>query len=320
MNALQTRRPRRVRDARGAGVALLVVLLLATLAAVAAGCGAAASGTPAAGATPTAIQVMATATRGDLYLYAMGIAKVTAAGARPVVVATVAAQEASTVSKGQTATVSFMSGRFRRFGQGGTPQPQSSGQPQGAASGMPQPQGSGMPVPSGGTSGAPFSRSGGQGGGFFGGGQGGVPGGAGGGVTGTVTAVKANVDGTAAVTISVAKLPSRAKLGSFGFARIQVKLLAQDAVLIPTAAVTGSGSSATVQVSAGGKTEKRTITVGQQSGAMSQVVSGLSAGENVVYTRSFRGFPGGGMRFRQGGQSGMPFPQQGGQSQSGGTY
>ena len=57
--------------------------------------------------------------------------------------------------------------------------------------------------------------------------------------------------------------------------------------------------------------------MGQQSGAQSEVVSGLNEGENVVYTQSFQGFPGGG------GQSGMPFPQQGGQTsggQSGGSF
>ena len=50
---------------------------------------------------------------------------------------------------------------------------------------------------------------------------------------------------------------------------------------------------------------------------MTEVTSGLNEGENVVYSQAFQGFPGG-----AGGQSGMPFPQQGGQSgdQSGGSY
>ena len=67
---------------------------------------------------------------------------------------------------------------------------------------------------------------------------------------------------------------------------------------------------------ANGKTETRTISVGRQSGAQTEVVSGLNEGENVVYTQAFRGFPGGG------GQSGMPFPQQSGQAngdQAGGS-
>jgi len=173
---------------------------------------------------------------------------------------------------------------------------------------MPQPPGSGAPFPQGGQGGFP-------------GGQGGFPGGQRGGAAGTVTAVTTNSDGSAAATISVDKLPSGAKNGSSGFARIEVKVLASNVVLIPTAAVKGSGSSATVQVSANGTTETRTVTAGHQSGGMTEIVSGLNEGENVVYSQAFRGFPGRGQSgapFPQGGQSGMPFPQQGGQS--GGSF
>ena len=139
---------------------------------------------------------------------------------------------------------------------------------------MPQPQGSGAPFPQGGQ-----------------GGQGGFPGGQRGGTAGTVTAVTTNSDGSAAATISVDKLPSGVKNGSSGFARIEVKVLASNVVLIPTAAVKGSGSSATVQVSANGTTETRTVTAGQQSGGMTEIVSGLDEGENVVYSQAFRGRP-----------------------------
>jgi membrane fusion protein, macrolide-specific efflux system len=313
VNPTHTRRPRGARNVRRAGVALLAVLVLAALAAAAAsGCGgSSSSGAPAAGATPTAIQVMATATRGDLTQSAMGIAKVTKAGGKLVAVATIDAQNASSVAEGQSATVFFMrGGALPQAGQSGMPQPQGSGMPQPQGSGMPAPGGSGMPVPQGGASGAPFPQ-GGQGG------QSGFPGGSGarGGAEGTVTAVATNADGTAAATISLDKVPSGVKAGSTGFARIEVKVIAKDVILVPTAAVKGSGDSATVQVSANGKTETRTITAGQQSGAMTEVVSGLGEGENVVYTQAFRGFPGGR-------QSGAPFPQQGGQSggQSGGSY
>ena len=102
-----------------------------------------------------------------------------------------------------------------------------------------------------------------------------------------------NADGTAAATISVDELPSGAKAGSTGFARIEVKVLASDVVLVPTAAVEGSGDSATVQVVADGKTETRTITAGSSPAAMTEVVSGLDEGENVVYSQAFQGFPGG---------------------------
>jgi hypothetical protein len=312
MNRLQTRRPRRGRDARGARAALLAGLALVALAAFASGCGGSSAGdTPAAGATPTAIQVLAKATRGDLTQSVMGPSKVERAGGKTVVVATIAAQNAALVAAGQTATVLFFSGSQNGMpqpGASGMPKPGASGMPvpQGGQSGMPAPQGSGMPQP--GASGMPMPQ-----GGFPGGpGQGGR-----GGAPGTVTDVTTNADGTAAATITLDELPANLTTKSSGFARIEVKVLAADVILIPTAAIKGSGSSATVQVIANGKTETRTITVGRQSGAQTEVVSGLDEGENIVYLQSFQGFPGGG------GQSGMPFPQQGGQTgndQSGGSF
>jgi macrolide-specific efflux system membrane fusion protein len=166
-----------------------------------------------------------------------------------------------------------------------------------------------MPVPQGGQGAVPQ-------GGFPGGGPGGRDG-----AEGAVTAVEMNADGTAAATISVDELPSEAENGSVGFARIEIEVLATDVVLIPTAAVEGSDDAATVQVVVAGKTEERTITAGQQSGGMTEVVSGLEEGENVVYTQAFQGFPGGGgqsgMPMPQGGQSGMPVPQGDG---SGGSF
>jgi hypothetical protein len=227
-------------------------------------------------------------------------------GGEDVVVATIDAQNADAVAAGQTATVFFMRG-----GQSGMPQGAPSGMPvpEGAPSGMPVPQGSGMPVPQG--SGMPLPQ----------GGQGGFPGGPGqgdrGGTQGTVTAVEVNADGTAAATISVDELPSGVKTKSAGFARIAVEVLAEDVILIPTAAIEGSGSSASVQVLANGKTETRPISTGRQSGAQTEVVSGLNEGESIVYMQSFQGAPG------AGGQGGMPFPQQGGGSggdQSGGSF
>jgi membrane fusion protein, macrolide-specific efflux system len=322
MIAPHSRRPHRARDARGSGAALLSLLALTALVAFVAGCGGSGSSdTPAAGATPTAIQVMATATRGDLTQSVMGQARVMKEGGRQVVVATIDAQNAASVAAGQAATVMFFSG-----GQSGMPQPGASGVPQGGQSGMPVPQGSGAPMPQGGASGMPVPQ-GSQGGmpvpqGSQGGmPQGGFPGGSGlgdrGGTAGTVTDVETNADGTAAATISVDELPASATTKSAGFARIEVKVLASDVVLIPTAAVEDSGDSATVQVVANGKIEKRTISVGRQSGSQTEVVSGLNEGENVVYTQSFQGLPGGS------GQSGMPFPRQSGQAnggQAGGSY
>jgi len=320
MNPSHSGRPRRPRAARSAVAALLTILILAALAAVASGCGGSdAATTPAAGATPTAIQVMATATRGDLTESVAGMAEVTRAGGELTVVATIDAQSASAVAEGQSASVFFMRG-------GDVPQPGRSGMPRGAPSGMPAPQGSGMPqpgqsgVPAPGGSGMPVPQ-GGEGAvpqGGFPGGEAGPSGRAG--AEGTVTAVEMNADGTAAATISVDELPSEVEDGSTGFVRIEVEVLAADVVLIPTAAVEGSGDAATVRVVAAGKTEERGITAGQQSGGMTEVVAGLDEGENVVYTQAFQGFPGGGrsgMPMPQGGQSGMPVPQG---EDSGGSY
>jgi hypothetical protein len=301
MNSSHTCRPRRPRAARGAAAPLLLAILTLALVAVASGCGGSdAATTPAAGATPTAIQVMATATRGDLTESVAGRAEMTEAGGELTVVATIDAQSASAVAEGQSATVLFMRGGDMPQGApSGMPAPGGSGMPQPGQSGMPAPGGSGMPVPQGGQGAVP---------------QGGFPGGAGGpggrgGAEGTVTAVEMNADGTAAATISVDELPSEAEDGSTGFALIEVEVLAADVVLIPTAAVEGSGDAATVQVVAAGKTEERAIAAGQQSGGMTEVVSGLEEGENVVYTQAFQGFPGGG------GQSGMPMPLSGGEQE-----
>ncbi len=139
---------------------------------------------------------------------------------------------------------------------------------------MPVPQGSGMPQP--GPSGMP---------------QGGFPGGDLGdrGTPGTVTAVKTNADGTASATIRLDETPADAAADSIGFAAIETKVLAANVIVIPTAAITGSGSSATVQVLANGTTQDRTVQVGQQSGSQSEIVSGLSEGESIVWYRSFPG-------------------------------
>ena len=79
-----------------------------SLAALTAACGGSSGGTPAAGGqagVPTAMQVLYKVQRGDLVQTAFGQVKVVAAKAKPVVVATVPAQNAAAVAAGQTATV-----------------------------------------------------------------------------------------------------------------------------------------------------------------------------------------------------------------------
>jgi macrolide-specific efflux system membrane fusion protein len=270
-------------------------MALAVAAALAAGCGGSGS-TPATSGQGAArsMQVLTTVQRGDLVQSVMGSVRLVVNKGKTTVVATVPKQSAASVAAGQTAAVVFFTPRTGA---------------QGGQSGAPFPQGgqSGAPFPQGGQSGAPFPQ-GGQGG--FG--QGGFGGGfRGRGTPGTVSAVRLNADGSAAVTIAVKKLSATATAKLVGFATIQTQVLAANVIVIPTAAIKGSGSAATVQVLSAGKTSTRSVVVGKQAGAESEVVSGLSVGENIVWTRSF---PRGGF-FRG---SGSPFPGQGQQGFGGG--
>ena len=65
---------------------------------------------------------------------------------------------------------------------------------------------------------------------------------------GTVTAVSAGSNGAVTATITIAKLPAGVTAKYTGIAQIQVKVLASNVLIIPTAAIKGSGGSATVQV------------------------------------------------------------------------
>ena len=276
------------------------------MALVAAGCGSS-NTTPAAasqGRGATSMQVLTPVQRGNLVQSAAGSVKLVLAKGKTEVVATVAKQFASSVAAGQTATVMFF--QPRTGAQSGAPFPRSSA--------------SAAPFGQGGQGGQGGFGQGGQSG-FGQGGQGGF-GGAARGTPGTVTAVKTNADGSATATISVKKLPANASAKSVGFASIQTKVLASNAIVIPTAAIKGSGSSATVQVLAGGKTSTRSIVVGQQAGGESQILSGLTVGENVIWTRSFQrgGFSRGGSSSAFPGQGQSGFGGGSGSSQSGGGF
>jgi hypothetical protein len=283
------------RGRRGIVVTLAVTAGMAVVAAFGAGCGSS-GGTPAAGqgGSTTAIQVLTPVQRGDLVETAPGRVKLVAANGSTTVVATVSKQYAASVAVGQTATLMFF--RLRAGGQGGFPSPPAGS---GGPSGAPFPQGgpSGAPFPQGGQDGSPFGQ-----GGF---GQGRL---GGRGTPGTVAAVATSADGSVTATITVKTLPKDVTAKSVGFASIQTKVLASNVIIIPTAAIKGSGSSTTVQVLANGKSSTRTVVVGQQAGAESEIVSGLSVGENIVWERAFQR----GEFFRDGGtplpgQSGAPF-------------
>ena len=141
---------------------------------------------------------------------------------------------------------------------------------------------------------------------------------------GTVTAVSTG-NGAVTATVAIAKLPRGVTAKYTGIAQIQVKVLASDVLIVPTAAIKGSGSSATVQLLQNGKTSTKSVVVGQKTQTEAEITSGLSAGQNVVYTRTFRGrFPGapGSQYGGQGGsfQNGQGGYGQGGYGQGGGSF
>jgi len=278
----------------GAGLALMVVA-----AALAAGCGGSSKAATTSG-SGRSVQVLATVRRGNLVDSVAGRLQLTSATSKATVkgIVQVMGQNGSQVAAGQPVTVVFVQ-RPSGAGQGGLGQGYGSGQ-----SGAPSARPSGVP-------------SGGSGGGYGYGGQGllgqggqGGQGAFGGKIAqGTVTSVSVGGNGSVTAMVTIAKLPSGVTAKYLGIAQIQVKVLASNVLLVPTAAIKGSGGSATVQLLAGGKTSTQSVVVGQQAGGESEITSGLSAGQNVVYLRTFQGrFPGG---FRNG-QS--PFGQGGAQS------
>jgi len=293
----------------GAGLAALLVLTGVTV--LVAACGG--SSQAATNTTGRSVQVLATVRRGDLVESAVGRLQLTSTKGEATGLVQVTGQSASQVAAGQAVTLVFIqrpAGAGQgSFGQGGQT---GSGQGQGAPSGFPS-------SAAGGGQGAAVQGFSGGGSGFFGGG-GQTGRGAFGGKTaqGTVTSVKPGSNGSVSATVAIAKLPAGVTAKYMGIAQIQVKVLASNVLIIPTAAIKGSGGNATVQLLSGGKTATQKVVVGRHDQFESEIVSGLSQGQSVVYTRTFTGrFPGSrsGQGFQGGGQSGAPgFFQNGGQS------
>jgi membrane fusion protein, macrolide-specific efflux system len=307
MTPTSLRRPPQSRCVRlGAG---LVLVAAATV--VLAACGSAAKPTTSARSSSRGAQVLYTVKSGDLTESASGSVKLTSTTKGK---ATASVQfigpEAAQVAAGQTATVTFIKlpagARFGGARPSGAPSP-GSGQGYG---GVP----SGAPSPGSSSGGFGGSGSGGQGG-FLGGGpgQGGVFRGSKQ-ATATVAAVQAGQHGSVTATIAIAKLPSGVTSKYTGFAQVTVKTLAQNVLIVPRAAIKGSGSSATVQLLQNGSTVTKSVTVGQETQTEAEITAGLSAGQNIIYTRIFNGFPGGrsGGGFPGGGQGGFPSGGQGG--------
>jgi cobalt-zinc-cadmium efflux system membrane fusion protein len=66
------------------------------------------------------------------------------------------------------------------------------------------------------------------------------------------------------------------------FGSIRVKAGSHPALIVPTRAIIYEGGTTTVFVKAGGKTEQRTVTVGQTVDGEVEVLSGLQEGEEVA--------------------------------------
>ena len=318
MNHARVRRaPRRLTAALAAALPLLAVAVLI------AGCGSLNKTTSSAAGSTRSAQVLYTVKSGDLVQTASGRATLTST-TKGKVTATVqlTGTDASKVAVGQSVTVSFV--KLPAGFSGGRPSGSSTLRP----SAMPSPgSGQGYGSGSGGASGyggAANGTTGGQGS-FGGAGQGALLRNAKQ-ATATVTAVKTGSNGAATATIAIAKLPSGVTAKYTGFAQITVKVLAQNVLLVPRAAIKGSGSSATVQLLKNGKTVTQSVTVGQETQTEAEITAGLSAGDSILYTRSFSGFGGSrsglyggsGSSGGYGGSGGLPggqggYPPSGGQ-------
>ena len=240
------------------------------------------------------MQVMATVTRGDLVetsIASLQLTKNATGGATGV--GQVRSSSSVAVTQGQSVVVYFIQ-RPAGTGQGsGYPSP---GAGQGSGSGQ-------YPSPSAG-------QGSGQPGGLFQGGAGNFANAKH--ATATIDSVQKNSDGSLKIKVTIAKLPSGVKATAFAMARLSSQVLAKGVLLLPREAISGSGSSATVQVLVNGKTEKRHVVVGKQTQAQAEITSGVNEGDNVIYTRTLRSF--GGFGSPRPGRSGFP---QGGTPPSG---
>lgn len=105
-------------------------------------------------------------------------------------------------------------------------------------------------------------------------------------VPGTVTTiglVASTTSGVASypVTVTVTGSPPGLHLGSTAQVAVTTTTVS-DAVLVPTAAVRGTGPDASVTVMEAGREVTRPVTAGLSSGGNTQIVSGLAAGDQVV--------------------------------------
>lgn len=272
---------RRTTRTRRAALVALLVILCAVLPFAAACRDSARSASGSDQQAPSQVrQVLYRVMRGDVVETVSGTAELTTLGNAPTVTVRLSGDGAAQVAEGQHATVrlgDFGSGQRPR-GSGTTPDPRVT------TGGSPMDQGAaGRPSPPAGAQGWPR------------GGTGGMRG-----VEGTVEFVTRGTDGATAI-VRLSSVPNDASAGDHGVAVIEVKILAEDVLVVPTQAITTSNGASTVRIVVNGKTESCTVEVGQRSDQQTEIVSGLKEGDNVVYEISFpgtRGSPplGGGRR------------------------
>jgi hypothetical protein len=206
--------------------------------------------------------------RGDVVETAFGRLELADATAKPKATVRLTGDAASKVAAGQTLTAMI-----------GGP-----GQGAGQPSGMP----SAAPTGGAGNGGQPSPPSQGGGQGMPGGGLAGA-----GGVDGTVLSVETGTDGSVTAVVRLDSLPKGAQAGDQGMAVIQIDVLAEDVLVVPTQAIKKSGDTSTVTLISGGNSEQREVETGAAGTATTEIVSGLDEGDSVVYEVKFSGMPGG---------------------------
>ncbi|MBO3738908.1 efflux RND transporter periplasmic adaptor subunit [Actinoplanes flavus] len=134
------------------------------------------------------------------------------------------------------------------------------------------------------------------------------------------SATTANSVVTYGVTLTLDKVPSGAKVGQ----TVSVSVTTgskENVVLVNAAAITTVGNRHTVTVVANGAQETRSVEIGLEGDAATEITSGLTAGEQVVVKTTSTstsggqqggGFPGGGSGFGGGGFTGGGGGPQGG--------
>jgi macrolide-specific efflux system membrane fusion protein len=122
-------------------------------------------------------------------------------------------------------------------------------------------------------------------------------------VSGLVTEVAAVADTSSGVATFPVEITVQGRADAFfpgAIAEVEVVVSQRDDVIqVPALAVTTTDGTSTVTVADGDDREQRTVEVGESSGTMVEITSGLSVGEQVVVT--LPGRPGGG-----GGDEGAP--------------